>query len=122
MPWQELLDAALAWKDAGLWPASVDGAFLRYAPDRWYLHEDRVHCPVLIGSTNNEFRLYPRAEDDASLRAYAAQIPGLDQERFLAAFTSPATKESILREGDVNAVEFAIRAAGMKVTGNDLRL
>lgn len=114
VPWQTLLNAALSWKDTGLWPASVDGAFLRYAPDRWYLHDTRVHCPVMMGSTNNEFRLSPRAHDDASLRAYAAKISGLDQEKFLAAFTTPATKDSIQREGDVNAIEFAVRAAGMK--------
>ncbi|MBN1777575.1 MAG: carboxylesterase/lipase family protein [Clostridiales bacterium] len=114
VPWRRLLDAALSWTNAGLWPASVDGAFLPYAPDRWYLHEDRVHCPVIMGSTDNEFRLSPRAEDDASLRTYAAKIPGLDQARFLAAFTSPATKESIRREGDVNAIAFAVHAAGMK--------
>ena len=114
VPWQTLLDAALSWKDAGLWPASVDGTFLRYPPDRWYLHDERVRCPVMMGSTNNEFRLSPRAEDDVSLRAYAATIPGLDQERFLAAFTSPATRESIQREGDVNAIEFAVRAAAVK--------
>ena len=114
LPWQKILDAALSWKDAGLWPASIDGEFLTYAPDRWYLHQNRVHCPVMMGSTNNEFRLSPRAEDDASLKAYAAKIPGLEPKPFLAAFTSPATKESIQREGSVSAIEVAIRAAGIK--------
>ena len=114
VPWQQVLDAALSWKDAGMWPASVDGAFLRYPPDRWYLHGDRVRCPVMAGSTNNEFRLSPKAEDDGSLRAYAEKIQGLDRERFLAAFTRPATKESIQREGDVNAIAFAVRAAAEK--------
>jgi para-nitrobenzyl esterase len=114
LTWQRLLDAALAWKDAGLWPAAVDSVFLHYAPDCWYLHEDRVHCPVMMGSTNNEFHLAPRAEDDASLRVYAARLPGLDQESFLALFSSPATKESIQSEGEVNAIAFAVRAAGMK--------
>ena len=92
----------------------MDNAFLRYAPDRWYLHEERVHCPLMMGSTNNEFRIAPHAEDDATLMAYAAKIPGLDQAAFLKQFTSPATKESIAREGDVNAIEFAVRAAGVR--------
>ncbi|HSK69564.1 MAG TPA: carboxylesterase family protein, partial [Candidatus Limnocylindria bacterium] len=115
VPWRDLLDAALSWKGAGMWPAAVDGAFLRYPPDRWYFHDERVHCPVLMGSTNNEFRLFPQAEDDASLRAYAQKIPGLDREGFLRAFTSPATKESIRREGAVDSIAFAVRAAAMKV-------
>ncbi len=114
VPWRKLLDAMLSWKGAGMWPAAVDGAFLRYSPDRWYFHEDRVHCPVLMGSTDNEFRLYPQAEDDASLRAYSKTIPGLDAERFLRAFSSPATKDSIRREGVVDSIAFAVRAAAMK--------
>lgn len=114
IPWNELLNAALSWKDAGLWPASVDGAFLRYAPDQWYLHDERVHCPVLMGSTNNEFLIVPQAEDDVSLRAYADRIAGLNRERFLAAFTSPASAESIRREGTVNAIAFAVQAAAIK--------
>jgi para-nitrobenzyl esterase len=39
----------------------------------------------------------------------------LDQDSFLALFTSPATKESIQRQGDVSAIAFAIRAARIKV-------
>ena len=42
-PWQELLHASLSWKEAGLSPASVDGSFLQYFPDQWYLHDARVH-------------------------------------------------------------------------------
>ncbi|NLO14051.1 MAG: carboxylesterase/lipase family protein [Clostridiales bacterium] len=113
VPWQTLLNASLSWKDAGLWPASVDGAFLHYAPDRWYMHEDHVRCPVMTGSTNNEFRLSPRAVNDDTLHAYAETIPHLDRERFLALFSSPATKESIRREGEVNAIGLAVRAAAM---------
>ncbi len=114
LPWRAVLDAALSWKNAGLWPASVDGAFLRYAPDRWYFHSDRVRCPVMMGSTVDEFHFSPKAKDEETLRAYAADIPGLDKERFLASFTRPATKESIRREGEVNAITFAVRAAVKK--------
>ena len=111
LPWQAVLEAALTWKEAGMWPACVDGKFLRYAPDQWYLHPQRVQCPVMMGSTNNEFRMAPSAEDDASLRAYAARIGELDQDEFLACFSSPATKESIRQEGAVNAIDVAVRAA-----------
>ena len=114
VPWKELLHAALSWKEAGLWPASVDGSFLHYAPDQWYLHDARVHCPVLMGSTNNEFLFAPKAVDDASLQAYAQRIEGLDRERFLSAFTSPATEESIRREGTVNTIALAVHAAAIK--------
>ena len=45
VPWQALLLAALSWKEGGMWPACVDGDFLRYPADQWYLREDRVRCP-----------------------------------------------------------------------------
>lgn len=111
IPWQKLLSAALSWKDGGMWPACVDGDFLRYPADQWYLRQDRVHCPVLMGSTKDEFKSVPEAEDEASLRAVAERIPGLDQERFMALFSKPMSKESITREGQVSAIDLAVRIA-----------
>lgn len=114
LPWQKVLEAALQWKEAGMWPACVDGDYLQYPPDQWYLHEQRVQCPVLMGSTNNEFRVAPRAQDDAALRAYAAAISGLQVDDFLACFTSPATEASIQQEGAVSSIDLAVRAAASK--------
>ena len=73
-----------------------------------------ISLTKLLGRPSPPTRFQRQNLDDASLRAYAAKISGLDQERFLAAFTSLATKDSIQREGDVSAIEFAVRAAGMK--------
>jgi len=114
IPWQDLLAASLGWQEGGMWPASVDGAFLTSPPDQWYLREDRVRCPVMLGSTNNEFRMAPAAENEAELRAYAAGIQGLDLARFMGAFTPPITRESILSQGDVNPLDIAARAAGAR--------
>lgn len=115
LPWQDVLKAALSWKYAGIWPASVDGVFLTYPADRWYQHENRVRCPIIMGSTDNEFKFAPKATDDGSLKAYADRIPGVNAERFLSAFSSPATEESIKSEGEVNVIDFAVRAAASSV-------
>lgn len=111
VPWEKLLSAALPWKEGGLWPACVDGSYLTYPPDQWYLHQRRVRCPVITGSTDNEFHVSPAAHDDASLLEYAKKIEGLDIDAFISAFTSPATRESIAKEGRVSAIDIAVRAA-----------
>ncbi len=114
LPWQELLSSALSWRDTGPWPACVDGDFLAYPPDQWYLHDERVRCPVLMGSTDNEFRVSPAAKDEAGLMEVARQIPGLDIAGFLAAFEAPLTEERIKQQGEVSGIDIAVRAAAMK--------
>ncbi len=109
-----LWEKTLAWEERGPWCAAIDHVFSPYNPGDWYLHEDRVHCPVLMGSTDSEFMLFPDGQDEASLRAYLAQVPGLDVDAFVAACRQPMTEETIREDGRVSAIDYAIhRAARM---------
>ena len=107
-----LLDKALAWP--GMWCAAIDGVFLPRSSNDWYLEKDRVLCPVLMGSTDSEFKLYPDACDEESLARFAKDTYGADAGRFLSLFTHPATQESILREGEISAIDFSIALAARR--------
>ena len=63
-------------------------------------------------------------EDEVGLNTFAADSFGADADAFLSFFTHPADEESIRREGSVNGIEFAIRAAArsMKQAGADTPL
>ena len=109
-----LWEKTLSWKEEGMWSAAVDGRFCRYDPGFWYLHDERVHCPLLAGFTDNEFMLAPKVTDPAAFPAYAATIPGIDADAFLACFSQPMTSESIQREGTVSGIETALRCAASR--------
>ena len=111
LPWQTILEASLKWKAGGMWPACVDGAFLRYSPDRWYQEAERVVCPVLMGSTMDEFLMSPPAENEVELKKLAKEMPGLDADSFLRQFSRPLTAQSIKKEGAVSTIDLAVRAA-----------
>ena len=107
----------LEWPEGGMWSAAVDGRFLQHGGNDWYRRDDRVVCPVLMGSTNNEFFMAPQASDEETLAAFAREQYGDQAEAFLACFTHPATAESIRREGSVSAIDFAIRTVEESVRG-----
>lgn len=113
-----LLDKALAWP--GMWCAAIDGVFLNRSSNDWYREEGRVRCPVMMGSTDSEFFLYPEAKDDASLKAYAEATFGQDAERFLSLFEHPATEETIRRDGGISAIDFAIALAARETQGEGM--
>ena len=117
LPARQVEDMSLSWP-WGCWGETVDGVFSTYRSNEWYLHPERVICPVMLGQTSSEFTALPPAEDDEALVAFAKEQFGEDAEEFLSYFTRPATKESLAKEGLQHAIGFAIRAAAQKNADN----
>ena len=123
-----LRDKALEWEKIYGWGTSfgeaVDNTYSFRNSQQWFLDENRLPVPALLGHTSSEFFGFPRAEDEDTLTAFAKEAFGEDADKFLSFFTHPATKESIQREGAVNSIEFAVRAAAQyqKAQGKDLPL
>ena len=117
-----LRDKTLAWDAVHGWGKTsgeaVDGKFCMRNSQEWFLDENRLNVPILLGHTGSEFTSAPEAKDEASLQAFAEKAFGEDADAFLACFTHPATEESIRREGTVCAIEFAVRAAARHLTNN----
>ena len=120
-----LRDKALEWDGLYGWGKTfgeaVDGVFSRRNSQQWFLDPNRLPVPVLLGHTSSEFFAFPPARDEASLQAFAAQYPGREEE-FLSFFSHPATEESIRREGAVNSIGFAVRAAAERQRRNGVDL
>lgn len=123
-----LRNKALEWDGIHGWGRTfgeaVDGVFSRRNSQQWFLDENRLNVPVLLGHTASEFTHAPQAADEAALRAEAENAFGGDAETFLSFFSHPATEESVKREGSVNCIEFAVRAAAeaQKRMGRDIPL
>ena len=113
-----LLRKALQWP--GMWCAAADGVFMPRSSNDWYLEKNRVVCPVMMGSTDSEFMLYPNAKDEESLRAFAEATYGPEAERFLSLFRHPATAETIHEDGEISAIDFAIHAAARATRGEGM--
>lgn len=103
-------DKSLEWP-WGCWGETVDGVFSTYRSNEWFLHEERIKCPVLLGQTSTEFVTVPSADSEESLISWAGERFGDGQQTLLEYFSHPATKESIAREGEIHTIGFAIRAA-----------
>ncbi len=103
-------DVSLTWP-WGCWGEAIDGKFSVYGSNAWYLHTDRVQCPVLMGQTSSEFVTAPPFQNEDELRAYACEAFGEEADAFLAHFTHPATPESLAAEGKIPAIGLAMRAA-----------
>lgn len=116
-----LRDKACEWMGIhgffGAFCQALDGNFCRCDSQLWYNSSDCVPVNVLMGHTTNEFFSDIPAEDEESLTAFARENFGSDAPVFLSFFTHPATKESILREGRICAIEFATRMAARKREG-----
>ena len=110
LPARVVEDMSLSWP-WGCWGETVDGVFSTYRSNEWYLHPDRVICPVMLGQTSTEFTALPPADSEESLQTYARERFGDRAEEFVDFFTHPATKESIAREGTLHAIGYAIRSA-----------
>lgn len=95
----------------GCWGEAVDGVFSTYPSGDWYLHPERIQCPVLLGQTSTEFMTAPEAKDEEALQALAHELLGDQAEDMLRCFSHPASAESIAKEGQLHAIGFAIRAA-----------
>lgn len=110
-----LLQKALAWDGVHGWGKTfgqvIDGVFSTCNGQNWFLQEDRVHCPVLMGSTDCEFKAYPPAKNAADLADFARTAYGEDAEAFLSLFPTDADEETIRRTGEVSSIEFACRIA-----------
>ena len=110
LPARVVEDMSLSWP-WGCWGETVDGVFSTYRSNEWYLHPERIVCPVMLGQTSTEFTALPMADSEEAMTAYAKEQFGDDAEEFLSFFSHPATKESIAKEGLQHAIGFAIRAA-----------
>ena len=110
LPARVVEDMSLSWP-WGCWGETVDGVFSTYRSNEWYLHPERIVCPVMLGQTSTEFTALPMADSEEAMTAYAKEQLGDDAEEFLSFFSHPATKESIAKEGLQHAIGFAIRAA-----------
>ena len=110
---------SLSWP-WGCWGETVDGVFSTYRSNEWYLHPERVICPVMLGQTSTEFTALPPADCEEALVAFAKEQFGEDAEEFLGFFSHPATKESLAKEGLQHAIGFAIRSAAKKNTDNGI--
>ncbi len=123
-----LRNKALEWDGVYGWGKTfgeaVDGVFSKRNSQQWFLDENRLPVPVLLGHTNSEFTHAPRARSEAELQAQAKEDFGAEGDAFLSFFSHPATAESIQKEGSVNSIEFAVRAAAeaQKRQGKDLPL
>lgn len=104
-------DKSLEWP-WGIWGEAVDGQFSTYPSGDWFLHGERVRCPVMLGQTSSEFAVAPPAQDEETLRALAKRIAPGREEAFIACFGAPMTKESIARDGLAHMIGIAMRAAG----------
>lgn len=58
-------DVSLSWP-WGCWSEAIDGTFSTYPSGEWYLHDERIQCPVLLGETSSEFMASP--DDNAPAR------------------------------------------------------
>ncbi len=109
-----LRDKTLEWDGIHGWAKTfgeaVDGVFSKRNSQQWFLDKERLPVPVLMGHTSSEFFSFPQAANDTELQEAAKHYPGREEE-FLSFFTRPASEESIHREGAVNSIGFAIRAA-----------
>lgn len=103
-------DLSLSWP-WGCWSEAVDGVFSTYDSGKWYLHPERVQCPVLLGETSSEFIAQPEAKTEGELSTMAQKLAGEKARDMLACFSHPATEESIAREGALSTIGFAIRSA-----------
>ena len=121
-----LRDKTLEWDGKYGWARTfgevVDGVFSRRNSQQWFLDPDRLPVPVLLGHTGSEFFAAPQAKDEAELRAFAEKSFGADAERFLSFFSHPADAESIQKEGSLNSIEFAVRAAARHQKRADIGL
>ncbi len=123
-----LRNKALEWDGVHGWGKTfgeaVDGVFSLRNSQQWFLDENRLPVPVLLGHTSSEFFGMPSARNERELEALAIDAYGERANEFLSFFTHPATDESIKKEGAVNSIEFAVRAAALyqQRTKNDLPL
>ncbi len=101
----------------GCWSEAVDGVYSTYPSGEWYMHEDRWQGPIVIGQTSSEFTALPDARTDEELVRVAERF-GTEAGALLSHFTRPATEESIVQEGLIHTIGFAIRAASRMNTQN----
>lgn len=111
-----LRDKTEEWEDKR-WGEVIDGVFSKGDSGMWYTRPDRVKCPVMLGHTNNEFIDEPPAENEAQLRAFAAEEYGDRAEQYLSLFGGDMTADGIRKGGSVNCIELAIRLANEAVAG-----
>ena len=114
-----LRDKSLEWDGVHGWGKTfceaVDGVFSMRSSGEWFLDEDRLKVPVLLGHTDSEFFARPDLMKTGETSAeYARRLFGNDADRFLACFSDPAARDTVSREGGINAIEFAIRAAARR--------
>lgn len=97
----------------GCWGEAVDGVFSTYPSGDWYLHDDRIACPVMLGETSSEFTSVPDADSYEALVSLAKERFGEHAQQLLNFFPHDASAEIIKQDGLIHTIGFAIRCAGL---------
>ncbi len=118
------LDASVIVKAAtqkhwGCWGQIADGVVTPCRSLDWFLRQNRIHCPLLLGRVGDEFNDPIAAKSEQELRQMAKELFADDAEAYLALLSRPITPESIRRETVANSVEFGMRAAAMMNEASD---
>ena len=92
----------------GRWGEAVDGVFSTRNSQEWFLQEDRLRVPLLMGSTDSEFMASPDANDADDLCAFAEDKFASRAEALLACFEGKTTKQEIAEAGRVSSIDFCI--------------
>lgn len=121
-----LRDKALEWDGIHGWGKTfgeaVDGVFSKRNSQEWFRDENRLPVPVLLGHTSSEFIHSPQAKNDTELREFSEKAFGNQAKKLLSFFSRPASEESIRKEGSVNSIEFAVRAAARHQLTNGIHI
>ncbi|MBQ3079115.1 MAG: carboxylesterase family protein [Clostridia bacterium] len=110
-------DMSLSWP-WGCWGEAVDGMFSTYPSGEWYMHPERIQCPVMLGFTSNEFSDALQMESEDALKAYAKEMYPDEAENFLSLFHAPYTRESIEEKSRIHMIGFAVRKAARENAKN----
>ena len=104
-----LHDKANEWY--GCLGEAVDGKKRPRKSQEWFLEENRVHCPVLMGCTDSEFLAAPQAETKEALERLVRESYGSRAEEIIDCFKGCDTAEAIRKRGEISAILFAMLAA-----------
>lgn len=104
-----LHDKANEWY--GRFGEAMDGKKRLRRSQEWFLEENRVHCPVLMGCTDSEFIASPPVDSPEALEMFIRENYGEYAERILECFKDCRTAEEIRKKGSISAILFALLAA-----------
>lgn len=96
---------------AQTWGEVVDGVFSMRNSQEWMIDPAKIHCPIMLGHTSNEFQVTPMAKTKEELEKIATELAGDEAGKIMACFSEPVTEDSIKRDGEICSIEFGCRVA-----------